>query len=93
MNKKLAYNIKRKRYKMVEKLFSFFTYIFEIFIIEFIVQFKGYYNEVTRSNYLNKVLQRNNVSFSEIIKRNNLMQHYPSDFDIVRVRFFFFSNL
>jgi hypothetical protein len=83
MNKKLAYNIKRKRYKMVG--FIYLNHWFLFFFKEFIVQFTGYYNEITRSNYLTRIFKRNNVSFYEIIKRNNLMQHYPSDFDIVRV--------
>ncbi|CAF4811854.1 unnamed protein product [Rotaria magnacalcarata] len=52
---------------------------------EFIVQFTGYYTEVTRKNYLARVFERNNVFDYEIIKRTNLMQSYPSDFDIVRV--------
>ncbi|CAF1122635.1 unnamed protein product [Adineta ricciae] len=51
---------------------------------EFIVQFTGYYNELTRSNYLAHVFQRNHVFDYEIVKRKNLMQRYPSDFDIVR---------
>ncbi|CAF3593680.1 unnamed protein product [Adineta steineri] len=50
---------------------------------EFIIQFTGYYNTITRSNYLTRVFERNHVSY-EIIQRNNLLQHYPSDFDIVR---------
>ena len=41
--------------------------------------------EITRTNYLMHVFQRLNVSDYRIIQRNNLMQHYPSDFDIVRV--------
>ncbi|CAF0822220.1 unnamed protein product [Rotaria sordida] len=51
---------------------------------EFIVQFTGYYTAIARTNYLIRVFERNNVSYYEIVKRNNLMQHYPSDFDIVR---------
>jgi hypothetical protein len=49
------------------------------------VQFIGYYNEITRSNYLMHIFKRSNIVDYEIIKRNNLMQRYPSDFDIVRV--------
>ena len=55
------------------------------FSIEFIVQFTGYYSSLTRANYLHRVFQRANVSDFEIVKRNNAMQRYPSDFDIVRV--------
>ncbi|CAF4464078.1 unnamed protein product [Rotaria socialis] len=51
---------------------------------EFIVQFTGYYTEITRKNYLARVFEHNNVFDYEIIKRTNLMQTYPSDFDIVR---------
>jgi hypothetical protein len=51
------------------------------------VQFIGYYNEITRSNYLMHIFKRSNIVDYEIIKRNNLMQRYPSDFDIVRVWF------
>ncbi len=50
------------------------------------MQFIGYYNELTRSNYLTRVFKQSNLVDYEIVKRNNLMQGYPSDFDIVRVR-------
>lgn len=56
------------------------------FSLEFIVQFTGYYSSLTRATYLHRVFQRANVSDFEIVKRNNVMQRYPSDFDIVRVR-------
>ena len=56
-----------------------------IFHLEFIVQFIGYYNELTRSNYITRVFKRSNLVDYEIVKRNNVMQRYPSDFDIVRV--------
>lgn len=60
--------------------------------LEFLVQFTGYYMENTRSNYLQHIFQRLNVSDYRIIQRNNLMQHYPSDFDIVRVSRWFSWN-
>ena len=53
--------------------------------LEFLVHFKGYYMADTRSNYLRHIFQRLNVSDYRIVERNNLMQRYPSDFDIVRV--------
>lgn len=56
-----------------------------MFSKEFIVQFTGYYTVLARTNYLAKVFQRNDITDYEIIKRNNVMQRYPSDFDIVRV--------
>ena len=55
-------------------------------IAEFIVQFTGYYTETSRATYLLRIFERNRFSDFEILKRNNLMQRYPSDFDIVRVR-------
>jgi len=35
-----------------------------------------------------RVFELNYVFYYEIVKRNNLMQNYPSDFDIVRVCLF-----
>ena len=59
--------------------------IFFSFRSEFIVQFVGYYPSVTRSKYLNRIFQRLNLTFFEIVPRHNAMEHYPSDFDIIRV--------
>ncbi len=83
MNRIFKCNMKHKQFKMVRFIKRKDKNLF--WVLEFIVQFKGYYHEITRSNYLIRVFQRNNISHYDIIKRKNLMQHYPSDFDIVRV--------
>lgn len=66
--------------------YGMFFIVTDVFLlIEFIIQFSGYYAASTRFNYLARVFQRHNISNFEIVKRNNIMQSHPSDFDLVRV--------
>lgn len=57
-----------------------------VFRLEFIVQFTGFYPSSTRSTYLNRIFQRLNLKYFQIVSRHNAMERFPSDFDVIRIQ-------
>lgn len=55
--------------------------------------FNKYYKKKTREKFIAAALNGSGIGTWNIVERYNLASDYPSDFDVVTVRMFFFSDL
>lgn len=59
--------------------------IFFVFVTEYIITFKGYYESKTRHRFIATALNNIGLQNWTIKERNNAAKKYPSDFDVIFV--------
>jgi hypothetical protein len=54
-------------------------------VLEYIVGFEGYYTKEARRKFITAALNSGQISKVRIMKHSDLVENYPSDFDVVLV--------